>query len=260
MDDLGPLDFPPAYPGPPINDYGGMAGPSQPGFQGSPYPPFQPGPYQGGPVPGGYPATPQYYAGQPGPQQMGPVPGGYPATPQYYPGQPGPQQMGPVPGGYPATPQYYAGQPGPQQMGPAPGGYPDAHQDYTGQPGPQQTGPNVNVHIREFIREVHIQGPAPEGYPSASQYYPGQPGPQKMGPAPGASPQWATGEPQLENVDQCHVTTDDSKVDKKPADSDNCCKLCCLKTRKCLMSPECGRCLEIASVIAMCGMCFRFFI
>ncbi|XP_035259321.1 basic proline-rich protein-like isoform X1 [Anguilla anguilla] len=197
MDDLGPLDFPPAYPGPPINDYGGMAGPSQPGFQGSPYPPFQPGPYQGGPAPGGYPATPQYYAGQPGPQQMGPVPGGYPATPQYYPGQPGPQQMGPVPGGYPATPQYYPGQPGPQQIGPAPGGY--------------------------------------------------EP-----------SPPSATVQPQPHKVDQKNA--DNRRVDKKPADSNGGCKLCCLKTKKCLMSPECGRGLQIASVISMCGMCIRFFV
>ncbi|KAI9541230.1 hypothetical protein NQZ68_033014 [Dissostichus eleginoides] len=38
------------------------------------------------------------------------------------------------------------------------------------------------------------------------------------------------------------------------------CPTCCLKTRNCLMSGECGRCLQISSVIAMCGMCIRMFV
>ena len=38
------------------------------------------------------------------------------------------------------------------------------------------------------------------------------------------------------------------------------CPTCCLKTRDCLMSGECGRCLQISSVVAMCGMCLRIFI
>ncbi|KAI4807478.1 hypothetical protein KUCAC02_027284 [Chaenocephalus aceratus] len=38
------------------------------------------------------------------------------------------------------------------------------------------------------------------------------------------------------------------------------CPTCCLKTRNCLMSGECGRCLQISSVVAMCGMCLRIFI
>lgn len=38
------------------------------------------------------------------------------------------------------------------------------------------------------------------------------------------------------------------------------CPACCLKTRDCLMSPECGRALQISSVVAMCGMCIRMFV
>ncbi|KAB5553919.1 hypothetical protein PHYPO_G00044200 [Pangasianodon hypophthalmus] len=54
-----------------------------------------------------------------------------------------------------------------------------------------------------------------------------------------------------------------SNVDKgysesKRADSGpNGCMRCCMSTKKCLMSPECGRALSIANVIAMCGMCIR---
>ncbi len=39
----------------------------------------------------------------------------------------------------------------------------------------------------------------------------------------------------------------------------SCCK-CCISTKNCLMSPECGRALNIASVVAMCGMCIRMFV
>lgn len=35
------------------------------------------------------------------------------------------------------------------------------------------------------------------------------------------------------------------------------CPKCCLRTRDCLMSAECGRALQISSVIAFCGMCIR---
>ncbi|KAF7668172.1 hypothetical protein LDENG_00027410 [Lucifuga dentata] len=38
------------------------------------------------------------------------------------------------------------------------------------------------------------------------------------------------------------------------------CPKCCLKTRDCLMSPECGRALQISSVVAWCGMCIRMFV
>lgn len=38
------------------------------------------------------------------------------------------------------------------------------------------------------------------------------------------------------------------------------CPTCCLKTRDCLMSPECGRALQISSVVAMCGTCIRMFV
>ncbi|XP_064179633.1 lipopolysaccharide-induced tumor necrosis factor-alpha factor homolog isoform X1 [Anguilla rostrata] len=65
-----PEGFAPPYPGPPINNYGGMTAPPQPEMPAPPYTPPQPGPYQGGPVPGGYPATPQYANVQPGPQQV----------------------------------------------------------------------------------------------------------------------------------------------------------------------------------------------
>ncbi|KAA0705346.1 hypothetical protein E1301_Tti009789 [Triplophysa tibetana] len=38
------------------------------------------------------------------------------------------------------------------------------------------------------------------------------------------------------------------------------CMRCCGSTKRCLMSAECGRCLNIASVVAMCGMCIRMFV
>lgn len=41
---------------------------------------------------------------------------------------------------------------------------------------------------------------------------------------------------------------------------DSGCKTCCLKTRNCVMSGECGRALQIANVCAMCGMCIRMFV
>lgn len=39
--------------------------------------------------------------------------------------------------------------------------------------------------------------------------------------------------------------------------SGSSCPTCCLRTRDCLMSPECGRALQISSVVAFCGSCIR---
>ncbi|KAJ8283493.1 hypothetical protein COCON_G00023430 [Conger conger] len=52
---------------------------------------------------------------------------------------------------------------------------------------------------------------------------------------------------------------DDDDFDPKQ-ESRGGCPTCCLKTRDCLMSRECGRGLQIAQVVAMCGMCLRFFV
>lgn len=38
------------------------------------------------------------------------------------------------------------------------------------------------------------------------------------------------------------------------------CPTCCLRTRDCLMSPECGRALQISSVVAWCGTCIRMWV
>lgn len=46
----------------------------------------------------------------------------------------------------------------------------------------------------------------------------------------------------------------------KTKSSGKSCPKCCLQTKNCLMSPECGRALQISSVVAMCGMCIRMFI
>ncbi|KAJ7984817.1 hypothetical protein DPEC_G00358700 [Dallia pectoralis] len=63
-----------------------------------------------------------------------------------------------------------------------------------------------------------------------------------------------------------HPDTVQSQPEKKPDNKDssgkrdsgeNGCKKCCMSTKNCLMSPECGRCLNIASVVSMCGMCIR---
>lgn len=55
---------------------------------------------------------------------------------------------------------------------------------------------------------------------------------------------------------QAHSTESRNKDD----DKDNCCVRCCHSTHKCMMSGECGRALQIANVVAMCGMCLRWFI
>ena len=52
---------------------------------------------------------------------------------------------------------------------------------------------------------------------------------------------------------------DDDDLDPDPKQKRGC-PTCCLKTRDCLMSPECGRGLSIANTVAMCGMCLRFFV
>lgn len=39
--------------------------------------------------------------------------------------------------------------------------------------------------------------------------------------------------------------------------SGSSCPKCCLRTKDCLMSPECGRALQISSVVAFCGTCIR---
>ncbi|XP_036375436.1 lipopolysaccharide-induced tumor necrosis factor-alpha factor homolog [Megalops cyprinoides] len=62
-----PQDLAPPYPGPPLNNYGGMAMPGQPVFQTAPYQPPQPDGYQGGSAPGMYPPPPQFPGGQPPP-------------------------------------------------------------------------------------------------------------------------------------------------------------------------------------------------
>jgi hypothetical protein len=53
---------------------------------------------------------------------------------------------------------------------------------------------------------------------------------------------------------------DTIRTDTAPKPKGSSCPTCCLKTRDCLMSGECGRCLQISSVVAMCGMCLRIFI
>ncbi|CAB1459931.1 unnamed protein product [Pleuronectes platessa] len=60
--------------------------------------------------------------------------------------------------------------------------------------------------------------------------------------------------PSYEEAQQENVRSTESSKPKKS------CPTCCLKTRDCLMSGECGRCLQISSVIAMCGMCIRMFV
>ncbi|AWP17989.1 Hypothetical protein SMAX5B_017447 [Scophthalmus maximus] len=51
-----------------------------------------------------------------------------------------------------------------------------------------------------------------------------------------------------------------SHKDKESVSSGRKCPKCCLRTRDCLMSPECGRALQISSVVAWCGMCIRMFV
>ncbi|GAA6088273.1 basic proline-rich protein-like isoform X1 [Tachysurus ichikawai] len=64
---------------------------------------------------------------------------------------------------------------------------------------------------------------------------------------------------QPDVITQQHMTNvDKSYSETKRADSGpNGCLRCCKSTKNCLMSPECGRAISIANVIAMCGMCIR---
>ncbi|KAK3552792.1 hypothetical protein QTP86_022582 [Hemibagrus guttatus] len=55
----------------------------------------------------------------------------------------------------------------------------------------------------------------------------------------------------MSNVDRSYSET--KRADSGP----NGCMRCCMSTKRCVMSPECGRALSIANVIAMCGMCIR---
>ncbi|KAF6736789.1 hypothetical protein FQA47_023098 [Oryzias melastigma] len=54
---------------------------------------------------------------------------------------------------------------------------------------------------------------------------------------------------------------EDTKPKKEEKDKDKekkkGCPKCCLKFRDCMMSPECGRALQISSVVAWCGMCIN---
>ncbi|KAL4648580.1 hypothetical protein GN956_G7335 [Arapaima gigas] len=60
-----PPEMAPPYPGPPMDSYGAMGMPPQPGFQ--------PAPYQGNNIPGMYPSPNQYPGGHPGPIVQPPV-------------------------------------------------------------------------------------------------------------------------------------------------------------------------------------------
>ncbi|KPP69691.1 hypothetical protein Z043_111538 [Scleropages formosus] len=57
----------------------------------------------------------------------------------------------------------------------------------------------------------------------------------------------------------CCASQGQEDVDPKHRASENGCTNCCRSTRGCLMSPECGRALQIASTCAMCGMCLEWF-
>ncbi|CAL8283372.1 unnamed protein product [Merluccius merluccius] len=49
----------------------------------------------------------------------------------------------------------------------------------------------------------------------------------------------------------------ETRTETRSKPKDSSCPKCCLKTRDCLMSGECGRALQISQVVAMCGMCIR---
>lgn len=70
------------------------------------------------------------------------------------------------------------------------------------------------------------------------------------------------GRGESEEWDEKHHDTRQTQPQKqKDTESDSSggkgCPKCCLRTRDCLMSGECGRALQISSVVAMCGMCIR---
>ncbi|TMS22028.1 hypothetical protein E3U43_012293 [Larimichthys crocea] len=69
------------------------------------------------------------------------------------------------------------------------------------------------------------------------------------------------GKGESEEWDEKHPDTRQTQPqrheDKDSDKSGSSCPKCCLRTRDCLMSGECGRALQISSVVAMCGMCIR---
>lgn len=65
------------------------------------------------------------------------------------------------------------------------------------------------------------------------------------------SPPDVISQQQRSNVDKGY--SESKRTDSGP----NGCMRCCMSTKNCLMSPECGRALSIASVVSMCGMCIR---
>lgn len=72
------------------------------------------------------------------------------------------------------------------------------------------------------------------------------------------------GKGESEEWDEKHPDTRQTQPqrheDKDSDKSGSSCPKCCLRTRDCLMSAECGRALQISSVVAWCGMCIRMWI
>ncbi|XP_072768779.1 uncharacterized protein [Nerophis lumbriciformis] len=132
------------------------------------------------------------------------------------------------PPAYPGVPQVYPGQP---QV------YVNQTQVYVGQPQVYQGQPQV------YVGQTQV-------YVGQTQVYVGQ-------------PQVYVGQPQ---VNQSEAQVNQSRSDKHQdnrstsSESGSKCPKCCLKTRNCLMSGECGRALEISRVIAQCASCFCFFL
>lgn len=69
------------------------------------------------------------------------------------------------------------------------------------------------------------------------------------------------GKGQSEEWDEKHSETRQTQPQRyretESRNSGSSCPKCCLQTRDCLMSPECGRALQISSVVAFCGSCIR---
>lgn len=70
----------------------------------------------------------------------------------------------------------------------------------------------------------------------------------------GESQEWSE---ELEDTKQTQPESHQTTESKRSGRS---CPTCCLKTRDCLMSNECGRALQISSVVAFCGMCIRMWV
>lgn len=60
-----------------------------------------------------------------------------------------------------------------------------------------------------------------------------------------------------EEHQETRQTQPERTKDVEDKSSGSSCPKCCLRTRDCLMSAECGRALQISSVVAMCGMCIN---